>query len=316
MKYIFFWVAFLVLFIIVFPIIINIVFFYDNKELNYIDNDFKVNVYFHETKEIKTMLLEEYILGVVIAEMPATFELEALKAQAVAARTYTMNKIKNYTNNGVHDAADICTDFSHCQAYISKEKAMKNWGKNASVNFKKCKKAVYETSGEIMIYDNELVKAVFHSTSSGRTENAKDVWGTNVDYLVSVESNGETLSPSYKSELVIENKKFKEKFKEYDVNFENQLIGKMTYTQGGAVKSIEIGNKIFEGKQIRSFFNLRSACFEIAANNENVIFKVTGNGHGVGMSQYGANYMASQGNGYKEILKKYYTGVNITKIYE
>jgi len=316
LKYIIFWVAFLLIFVIVLPIIINVIIFYDNEEFNNIDNDFEVKVYFHETKEIKTMFLEEYILGVVIAEMPASFELEALKAQAVAARTYTMNKIKNFSGNGLHDAADVCTDFSHCQAYISTENSIRNWGKNASANLKKCKKAVLETSGEIMTYDNEPVKAVFHSTSSGRTENAKDVWGGNVPYLVSVESNGETLSPSYKSEVSIKIKEFKEKFKEHNVNFNKQLIGNITYTQGGAVKTIEIGNKKFEGRQIRSFFNLRSSCFKIEINDETVLFKVTGNGHGVGMSQYGANYMASQGNSYKEILKKYYTGINITKIYE
>ena len=167
-----------------------------------------------------------------------------------------------------------------------------------------------------MIYNNEPIKAVFHSTSNGRTQNASDVWEGDVPYLMSVESPGEELSPSYKSELVKSVDEFKKAFKDYNVGFGKTLIGKINRSESGSVKTIEIGDKIFKGTEIRSIFGLRSASFDVKVSGEKITFYVTGNGHGVGMSQYGANFLASTGSKYKDILKKYYTGVEIINIYE
>lgn len=310
MKYIIFWVAFLMIFLVVFPIMLFV-----PKTVNDNKKDIGVSVLFHETGEVKNMMLEEYLFGVLMAEMPAKFEIEALKSQAVAARTYTLNKIKSQSVSAEHNGADICTDFSHCQAYVSKEQYQKS-NKNASENLKKFKKAISTTSGEIVVYNNEPIKAVFHSTSSGKTENASDVWDGDVPYLVSVESPGEELSPSYKSEVVKSVDEFKDAFKNYNVNFGKSLIGKIKRSESGAVKTIEIGDKTFKGTQLRTIFGLRSACFEVKVSGEKITFYVTGNGHGVGMSQYGANYLASNGYDYKEILKKYYSGVEIINFNE
>lgn len=299
------------------PLLLGGVFDSLGEENNITVNSKKVNVYFKSEDKVREVLLEEYIIGVLCAEMPASFDAEALKAQAVAARTYTINKIKNNINAPEHIGGDICTDFAHCQAYISEKDARKNWGKNADEYYKKCKDAVFKTSGEVMIYDDEPVKAVFHSSSSGMTENAKDVWGGDVPYLVSVESPGEELCPSHKSEVVKSIKEFKTILsKEQKLDYKKKIFGNIERSNAGAVKSIEIFGEKFKGTKIRSLFGLRSACFNVIQSGDNVIFKVTGNGHGVGMSQYGANYMASEGSKYEEILKTYYKGVEIVKIDE
>jgi len=276
----------------------------------------EVKVFFHETNETKQMPLEDYLLGVLMAEMPAEFEFEALKAQAVAARTYTLNKIKNQSDASSHVMADICTDFSHCQAYISEKEYEEKANVFASKHIKKFKNAIMDTKGEVMTYNDEPIKAVFHSTSSGKTENASDVWVGEADYLVSVDSPGEELSPTYKSEKKMSVSDFKTVFEKYDVDFSTKLFGNIKRSEGGAVKTIEIGNKTFKGTEIREILDLRSSCFEITATENEIVVHVTGNGHGVGMSQYGANYLASEGSSYIEILKRYYTGVKIINIYE
>lgn len=303
------------IFIVVIPLALNVFLPDDPSDSGEQNISTEVRVYFHDSGKVKTLDFEQYILGVVCAEMPASFEYEALKAQAVAARTYAVNKMRENSGSKQHKGADVCTDFSHCQAYISQSKACKNWGKNASEYVKKCKNAVGDTVGEILLYNDEPVKAVFHSSSSGKTESAKEVWGGDVPYLVSVDSPGEEKCPSHKSEVIVSEEDFKKKLcSEYDVDFSKSFIGKSTRTSAGAVKEIEVGNIKIKGTAMRSIFNLRSACFDIKTENGNVIFSVTGNGHGVGMSQYGANYLAASGYDYRQILKKYYTGVEFGNI--
>ena len=274
-----------------------------------------VKVYFKDEDVIREMDFEEYIKGVVTAEMPASFELEALKAQAVAARSYTLHKLKGGKED---NGADVCTDFSHCQAYITDEKARKNWGNEADSNFKKISQAINETRGKIMEYDGEVVTAVFHSTSSGETESAIDVWGGDVPYLTAVKSEGEHLSPKYLSTVTVGIDVFKEKLKEENenVDFSKPSIGNIERSDSGGIKNIVLYGENFKGTRIRSLFSLRSANFDMSIDNENVIFNVKGNGHGVGMSQYGANYMASTGKKYDEILLSYYTGVKICDMTE
>lgn len=274
-----------------------------------------VKVYFKDEEETREMDFEEYIKGVVAAEMPANFEIEALKAQAVAARSYALHKMKGGKED---NGADVCTDFAHCQAYITDEKARANWGENADNNFKKISQAVDETSGKIMEYDGEVVTAVFHSTSSGATESAIDVWGGDVPYLTGVKSEGEHLSPKYLSTVTVGIDVFKEKLKEENekVDFAKPIIADVDRSESGGIKTIVLYGEKFKGTRLRSLFSLRSTNFDMSIDNENVIFNVKGNGHGVGMSQYGANYMASVGKKYDEILLTYYTGVKICDMTE
>ncbi len=317
MKYIISWVAILSIALILIPMGVNLILC--NQPPSEIKTDVvrNIKVLMSENNEIKTMDINEYIVGVVAAEMPATFEVEALMAQAVAARTYTVSRLKETAHSKVHKGADICTDPSHCQAYISQKDACAKWDKNASEYLKKCKKAVYDTSDVIMVYEDEPVKAVFHSSSSGLTECAADVWGGDVPYLVSVESPGEEKCPSHKSKVTVSVSEFKKIVsKKYNVDFSGRIIGASVKTDGGMVKELEVGNIKIKGTEIRSMFKLRSACFEVRVDEKNIVFDVVGNGHGVGMSQYGANYLASVGYDYKQILKKYYTGIEFSALNE
>ncbi len=274
-----------------------------------------VKVFFKDEGKILEMDFEEYIKGVVMAEMPASFEIEALKAQAVAARSYALDKMKTAKEE---NGADVCTDYAHCQAYITDEKARSNWGDAADENLRKIEAAVNDTRGMIMTYDDQVVTAVFHSTSSGITENAKDVWGSDVPYLKGVKSVGEELSPKYLSSVTVGIEEFKTALKTHSetIDFKNPIIGEISRSDSGGVISICLFGESFKGTLIRSLFSLRSTNFDISSDGENVIFNVKGNGHGVGMSQYGANYMASQGETYDKILTTYYTGVKICDMNE
>ncbi len=273
----------------------------------------EIKVYFPDQNVIQSMEIEEYLCGVVAAEMPASFEMEALKAQAVAARSYTFYRVKNPTAE--HPDAAVCTDFSHCKAYKTKEELEKGWGKEASAYSRKIENAVYETAGQVITYNGEVAMAVFHSQAgNGRTENSKDVWGGDVPYLISVESHGETEAPNFYSTAVFPFDEFKEKLLEKKpdtiINTPND-IGTPIVSEGGSVKSVIIGGKEFTGMEIRSIFALRSSCFKIKADEKTVTFEVSGYGHGVGMSQYGANTMAKEGYNYTQILTHYYTGTKV-----
>ena len=274
-----------------------------------------VSVYFTDTNKTKTVSLEKYLIGVVGAEMPASFEKEALKAQAVAARSFAVYKEKSV--NPDHPDAVICTDSTHCKAYKSKKALFSSWGKNADAYYKKISDAVKETAGQILTYNDDVALTVFHSQSAGgRTENSKDVWGGSLPYLVSVESHGEENAPSYASTKDISFEEFEEKLrtKEADCIIDkSNPIGKTKYSDGGNVKSIEIGNKNFSGTDIRSLFELKSTNFTLKYADDKFHFAVKGYGHGVGMSQYGANQMAKEGFDYIQILTHYYNGTKISQ---
>lgn len=273
----------------------------------------EINVYFSEENQTKAMEIEEYLRGVVAAEMPASFEPEALKAQAVAARSYAFYRMENPTAE--HPDAAVCTDFSHCKAYKTEDRLQQGWGEDAEEYSEKIKNAVYETAGEVITYNGEVALAVFHSQSgAGRTENSADVWGGEVPYLISVESHGEESAPNFYSTAIFSFDEFKEKLlsKEAEAVINSpEDIGSPEISEGGSVKNITIGGKEFSGRDIRSLFGLRSSCFKISADENTVTFEVTGYGHGVGMSQYGANTMAKEGYSYVDILTHYYTGTEI-----
>ncbi len=265
--------------------------------------------------EVREMDLGTYLVGVVRAEMPASFELEALKAQACAARTYTLYKLSNGGNHG--DTANICTDSTCCQAYISEEQAFSNWGGDAAAYEQKVERAVSETDGQAILYDNTPVLAVFHSSSSGLTRAAGEVWLNDLPYLQPVQSPepGDTI-PNYHSRVDFTAEEFRTKFLEAhpEADFSGPAgnwLSDLVSDEAGSVRTLRVGGVEVKGTQLRSILGLRSACFTWEVQNGTVSFFVTGYGHGVGLSQYGANQMAADGADFREILTHYYTGVTI-----
>lgn len=288
-----------------------------NKEYNY--GKYNIVKLLHtNTGEIEELNLDQYLYGVVSSEMPANFEEEALKAQAVVARTYTIYKI---TNGNKHENADICDDSKCCQAWISKEARFEKWNETERENnWSKIVSAVDSTKGKIIMYEGKPINAFFHSNSGGKTEIASSVWGGKDEpYLQAVETSGESNYTQYSSELTISKEEFIEKIKQYHNDFEidfssDNQIEVLEYTEGQRIKKIKIGNLELAGTEIRNIFGLKSAKFEILVEGENVKFNVLGYGHGVGMSQTGADSMAKEGKNYEEIIKHYYTGVEIVNL--
>ena len=264
---------------------------------------------------VEEMDLGTYLVGVVRAEMPASFETEALKAQAVAARTYTLYKMQTGGNHG--ETADICTDSTCCQAYISEENARNNWGDAADANEAKIESAVRDTDGETILYGGVPILAVFHSCSAGQTRASGEVWVSDLPYLQAVSSPEPADSiPNYYSRAEFTAETFREKvlaaYPEADLSGDmgSWLRNAVTDT-AGSVETVEVGGVTLKGTAVRSLLGLRSACFEWEAEDGKLVFYVTGFGHGVGMSQYGADEMAKEGADYREILTHYYTGVTI-----
>ncbi len=277
-----------------------------------------VSVYIKNEDKVVDMPKGQYLKEVVSAEMPASFEVEALKAQAVAARSYLEARLTAYQANGTpeeHKGADICTDFAHCKAWISEEKRRELWGGDADKNWDKISRAVNETADEVIFSDGNIISAVFHSTSSGRTESSKDVWGGERTYLTSVESPGEEAAPNFKSDKTISLDEFKNIVKEKidGVNLDAELIGEISRSEAGGIITINIGTIPVKGTEFRTMFDLKSTNVNIDIGENDIHFDVTGYGHGVGMSQYGANAMAKNGKNYVEILSHYYQGTSVGK---
>ena len=262
---------------------------------------------------VTEMSFSDYLQGVLRAEMPASFQEDALRAQAVAARTYTYYKMQNGGNHG--DTADICTDHSCCQAFLGKEKAADNWGKNAERYEAKIENAVSATDGQVMLYGGAPILAVFHSSSAGETWNSGEVWAQDLPYLQSVSSPEGEGVPNYYSTVELTEAEFREKFlaarPEADLSGPASGWIRDPVTDGVHVESITIGGVAVSGPSVRSIFGLRSASFTAEAGDGKITFYVTGYGHGVGLSQYGANAMAEAGSTWREILEHYYTGVTI-----
>ena len=278
-----------------------------------------IRVYITETGEIEEVNLEDYICGVVSNEMPANFEKEALKAQAVTARTYLASKKLNRCT--LHEGIDIC-DSTHCQVYTSKEKRLEKWGADyANEYWNKIKEAVDETSGQVLSYEGELVLyPQFFSTSSGQTENSEDVYLGEIPYLRSVASTGEESAPKYTSDKTLKISDFvyllNSNFTNLNVtveNIKNNFNIKSSSAAGGVIK-LNINNVEIRGVDFRKALSLNSTNFTYEFNGDYITFHCKGYGHGVGMSQWGANAMAKNGSNYEEILKHYYTGVEITNL--
>lgn len=264
---------------------------------------------------VRTMDLGTYLLGVVRAEMPASFEPEALKAQTVAARTYTLYKMKRGGNHG--DTADLCTDPGCCQAYLEEEQARQNWGLRADAYEEKIEDAVQSTDGQVILYGGEPILAVFHSSSAGRTRAAGEVWVKDLPYLQAVDSpeQGERI-PDYYSRVEIPLEEFRKqvqaRWPEAELSGEAEhWLAQAVTDDAGSVETLHVGGVRVDGTELRSALGLRSACFTWEVQGERLVFFVTGYGHGVGLSQYGANRMAESGAAWQEILTHYYTGVTV-----
>ena len=267
-----------------------------------------------EGGEVVTLSMEEYLWRVVAAEMPASFELEALKAQATAARTYTLSKL-GYTVQA-HPEADVCTDISCCQAYIDPEQAAANWGASAQEYTAKIAAAVAQTDGMAILYQGQPIQAVFFSSADGRTVDAVEVWGNAVPYLTGVDSPEGEEVPNYHSTVTVPTQEFQETIqgKYPGANLSGDptgWLGEVKANSAGGVEQMQLGGVWVSGTSLRTLFGLRSTSFTLSATAEEITFSVTGYGHGVGMSQYGANALAKQGKDYEQILMWYYTGVEV-----
>ena len=266
--------------------------------------------------EVVEMTMEEYLRGVVRAEMPASFAEEALKAQAVAARTYTLYKIRG-GGSANHPEADACDDINCCKAYRSEEEAAQSWGMATAVYEEKIRLAVAETDGEVVLYNNAPVLAVFHSSSAGATRPSGEVWTQDLPYLQSVPSpEGEDNVPNYHSKETFTLTEFKERFiASYPTanlsGTPSNWFTNIQQTENGSVTSLQVGGVSLSGGELRTLLGLRSAAFTISFTDSEVVFSVTGYGHGVGMSQYGANVLAQEGRSYREILTHYYVGTTV-----
>lgn len=296
-----------ILFIILIPYLVVTIFIKNNEiKFKFISNNF-VRVKRENTNLIEEIPFEEYVKGVLAGEMPSSFHIEALKAQAVAARTYVLKKMEENKSKD-YDIVDTIKN----QVYLDDETLKKNWGKNYTKNINKIKQAIIETKGEYLTYNNEIITAFFFSTSNGKTENCEEVFKEKLPYLKSVNSSWDLdVNPNYKVEKTISLKEF---YNKLGLNYNKNLTIKvLNYTEGNSIKTIKINNKTYKGTDVRYKLNLKSADFTIEQNEDNVKITTRGNGHGVGMSQYGANAMALKGNTYDKILKYYYKDVEITK---
>ena len=272
----------------------------------------------HKEGGVEEMTMEDYLWGVVAAEMPAGFELEALKAQAAAARTYTV-ELQNGTSK--HEDADLCDDSNCCQAYIDRAAAQARWGLQAEEFEEKIAQAVAETDGLGVLYQDAPIQAVFFSSAAGRTVDAVEVWGNSVAYLKGVESPEGEEVPNYHSQVSLNEEQMRqtvlEQYPGADLSGAPEgWFGAPTYNSAGGVAQMTVGGVTLTGSQVRALLGLRSASFAMAYQDGTFTFDVTGYGHGVGMSQYGANAMAKEGSSFEDILTWYYTDTEIGYLWE
>ena len=278
------------------------------------DRDVTLTIQDGDTTE--QMTLERYLAGVVRGEMPASFEMEALRAQAAAERSYVYYQLAAGRKDA-HPDADFCTDHTCCSAYLSETAAREKWGGDFAPWNTRVEQAVSDTDGQVVLYNGRPILAVFHSSSAGRTAAAGDVWSGDLPYLVSVDSpEGEETVPNYYSTVTFTAAEAKEKLLAAHPELKlsgtpDRWFGAAAENGSGRVETVSVGGTDIEGTELRRIFGLRSACFTVAADSESVTFRVTGYGHGVGMSQYGAEQLAKAGKTWQEILAWYYTGVTI-----
>lgn len=296
-----------ILLIIIIPYLVVTIFVEDkNIKFEFATNTF-VRVLDESSGNILKVPLEEYVKGVVAGEMPASFNIEALKAQAVASRSYVLKHMQQSINNP-YDVVDTIKN----QVYLTEEELKTRWKDEYDIYINKIEQAVISTKGEYISYEGDVIEAFFFSTSNGKTENSGEVFLTQLPYLKSVDSTWDKASPAFTGSKEVSLADFYTKLNlKYNENLNIKIL---SYTASGAIKKLSINGTQFEAYTIRDKFGLRSTSFTINKVGSNVVFTTKGYGHGVGMSQYGAQGMANNGYKYEEIIKHYYQGVEISKI--
>lgn len=267
-------------------------------------------------EEVVPMELEDYIIHVVAAEMPASYEVEALKAQAVAARTFAVQHMlgEEHCKSG----HTICTDHTCCQAFLTDDELHSRWGAHFDELYEKISSAVKATDGLVMTCDGRVISAFYHSSSGGRTEDCEAVFAVALPYLISVESSGEESSPEFSTTKSWSMEEFADNinaaFPGAELNDPAEQVDVWDRTDSGRVKLVQLGNTVVTGQQLRTALKLRSTNFDFEFSEDEVVITCLGFGHGVGMSQCGANAMAKDGAEFAEILTHYYTGVSIERM--
>ena len=277
------------------------------KEIKQEENNMTIRVNQTSKNQIVEVDLEDYVRGVIAGEMPISFDIEALKAQAVAARTYAVRRINK---NKQYDVVDTVMN----QVYLDNDTLKKRWNSNYDKYISKINEAVSSTRGEYVDYNGNYADTLFFSTSVGNTENSEEIFGTKVAYLQSVSSEWDKeVSPVYEEKNVFTRETFCKKLNLNDCS--KIYVTVLNETSTGRIKNIKINNKQFTGSEVAYYLGVRSNYFYISIENNNVVVLTRGFGHGVGMSQYGAEGMANNGYSYKEILEHYYKGTTIKNLY-
>lgn len=281
-----------------------------------------ISLFRADTREVVTIDLEEYLVGVVLAEMPVSFGLEALKAQAVIARTYTLHRVRYYGGGGCQRAptpADICTDSTHCQAWVDPGVTAAQWWSPEEMDLylAKVSRAVQETAGEVIVYQGMLIEAVYHSTCGGRTEASHAIWsGGEIPYLQSITCSYCSHSPYFRRETLVN---FDQLASALQVEPALPVAGNAALplqvaeeTPGGRVGVLKVDKALITGKDVRRLLGLPSTAFQWEIREEGLLFLTRGHGHGVGLCQYGADGMAAEGKNYRQIVSFYYPGTSLS----
>ncbi len=297
---------FSLLFLVIPTLTIQFFFRGEEKEFKFSSNT-TVRILRSKTGKIDVVPLEEYIIGVVAGEMPVSFSKEALKAQAVASRSYVMYQIQG-NQKKEYDVVDTVLN----QVYIDSNTLKEKWKDKYDEYYEKVVSSVAETAYQYIVYDGKVANAMFFSTSNGYTENSEDVFVSALPYLRSVESKWDNISPVFQYTTNYSLSDFLGLLKL--PNSDTLQVQVLEKTKTGRIKNVKINGKSYNGREVASLLNLKSSSFSITQNGNKVIINTSGYGHGVGMSQYGAEGMAQDGYTYDEILKHYYTGVEIKKI--
>ena len=280
----------------------------------------QLHFYRADQKKVVVMELEEYLVGVLLAEMPSSFEMEALKAQAVIARTYTLHQMRSLGGSGCDRSpapADICSDSTHCQAWLDPVEAVVEWGPESEGFLERIRQAITETSGEVAVYQGKLIEAVYHSTCGGRTEASHALWsGGALPYLQSVNCPYCKHSPHYREDLLIPFTRLAAALPQ-DITLpvasgENLPLEIASETPGGRVAALKINGSLIEGKELRQLLGLPSTAFTWDIKEEGLLVHTRGQGHGVGLCQYGADGAAREGKNYRQIIMFYYPGAEVT----
>ncbi|MDY7224254.1 stage II sporulation protein D [Halalkalibacterium halodurans] len=277
------------------------------------ESELAVHVFRSQTESVESVPLEEYVVGVVASEMPAEFELEALKAQSLTARTFLLKQLLEPNDIELPEGAMI-TDTEMHQVYQSEAELKERWGKDYHWKIARIKQAVSETAGQVLTYDGTPITAAFFSTSNGYTENSEDYWKSEIPYLRSVESPWDQQhSPRFIGEKVLSVEEFQERLG-VTLPDDGSIGSIVARTEGGRVAKVNINGTEISGRVVREELELNSADFQWKRQGDNIVIETKGWGHGVGMSQYGANGMALNGSTYQEIISHYYQGVEIESV--